>query len=295
MEVAHCNVCGSPDYDVVFPAGRAQINQVVKCKSCGLMFSWPRTHAVDEDVVAEYDPAFMTELMSRHDPRRSKEEHQVIDYEVTRKRLAERFPKRGKLLEIGSSLGFLSKFFRDDGWDVTGLDPDPMHSWHAREVLKIPVHTCILPDAKFADEQFDAVLMMHVIEHVPDPKDTLREIRRILKPGGVLVMETPRYDSLAFALLRHRERSVSCDGHIFFFTTKTLERVSRDAGFDVDHLDIVGRSMSLERLSWNLGVMSKSQGVARTIKKMSNAMNLQDKRVTLNARDMQRIYLHKPA
>ena len=66
--------------------------------------------------------------------------------------------------------------------------------------------------------------MLHVIEHVPDPVGTLREIWRILKPGGHLILETPRYDTAMFWLLGRRERSLSCDGHIFFFTNESLRR-----------------------------------------------------------------------
>ena len=296
MQYVTCNLCGGDRYRVLFAAGVAQPNQVVRCLACGLMYGNPRVGRVDADRFAEHDPAFLTEILSRgHDPRIDKEKFQVVDYADTRATLAEMFPHRGRLLEIGSSFGFLSDYFRRDGWNVSGLDCDPIPSRHAEEVLGIPVFRGILPEAQLPDESKDAILMMHVIEHVPDPVETLADLKRILRPGGALVLETPRFDSLMFRLLGKRERSIACDGHIYFFTTKTLSAMVRKAGFEIVRLDIVGRSLSLERLAWNLAVMSKSPRAQRWVEGLAKHPKLRDLRVKLNARDMQRLVLRKPA
>jgi hypothetical protein len=137
--------------------------------------------------------------------------------------------------------------------------------------------------------------MLHVIEHVPDPPGTHDGIYRVLKPGGTHIHETPPYDSLMFKLLRHRERSVSCDGHIYFVTTETLRQMAGKAGFDVQFIDYVGRSLNLARLLWNVGVMSKSRVAQRAIARLSDALRLSSVHMRLNARDMQRAALRKPA
>ena len=100
-----------------------------------------------------------------------------------------------------------------------------------RTKLGIETINSILEHAEIPDQSVDAVVLLHVIEHVPDPVGTLREIFRVLRPGGHLILETPRYDSLMFKLLGKRERSLSCDGHIFFFTTGTLKQACEKAGF----------------------------------------------------------------
>jgi hypothetical protein len=129
---------------------------------------------------------------------------------------------------------------------------------------------------------------------VPTPLGTQKEIHRVMKPGSTLVLETPRYDSLMFKLLRHRERSVSCDGHIYFFTTDSLKALCRKAGFKVEFVNYVGRSLNLARLFWNVGVMSKNRAVQRTIGKLSDFLRLHAVHLRLNARDMQRMVLRKP-
>jgi 2-polyprenyl-3-methyl-5-hydroxy-6-metoxy-1,4-benzoquinol methylase len=287
VEVA-CPLCGSTSSGVRFPAGVAQVHQIVQCRDCQMMYANPRV-GVDEHVdIATYDPDY---VLTHSDRRLEKEALQVRDTRNTRKILAERYPKRGKLLEVGAGFGFLLQAFKEDGWSVLGVEPNRAGAVYAKEKFDIEILPAILEESGLPAETFDVVLMLHVIEHVPSPLDTLRTIHNVLKPGGMLVMETPRYDTLTFKLLGKRERSVSCDGHIHFFTSTTLRAMAERAGFAVARNDYVGRSLSLDRLAWNLGVMLKSRGVANVLGKASSTLHLNKGWVHLNARDMQRMYL----
>jgi SAM-dependent methyltransferase len=289
-----CNLCGSSDASVVFEAGVAQASRVVKCNQCGLMYASPRAKLPDQDEIKEYDPEVTRRAQETNRDRYEKEEFQVRDYEDTRAYLRKAHPKRGRLLEIGCGMGFLLAKFREDGWDVEGIEPNRGYCEFIGEHHGIKASPAILEDDKRPPSTFDAVVMLHVIEHVPNPLGTLKEIHRVMKPGSTLVLETPRYDSLMFKLLRHRERSVSCDGHIYFFTTDSLKALCRKAGFKVEFVNYVGRSLNLARLFWNVGVMSKNRAVQRTIGKLSDFLRLHAVHLRLNARDMQRMVLRKP-
>lgn len=287
-----CVICSADDYDVVFGPGVAQANQVVRCRRCGLLYANPRAPADHVRLQASTDQRQFEETNPQ---RYEKERLQVRDFEATRALLNGLHPRRGRLVEVGSSCGFLLEALRSDGWEVLGIEPDRNACRHATRQLGVETINSLLEDARLPDDSVDVVVMLHVIEHVPDPVATLREIHRILKPGGHLVVETPRYDTLMFRLLGRRERSVSCSGHIFFFTTETLRRVYTAAGFSLERLEYVGRSMTLDRLAYNVGVISKSavvQGWARSLSRHSLAHRL---RMTLNVRDMQRVCVAKPA
>lgn len=292
MSEVKCNLCGADDYAVAFKAGEAQSSQIVTCNKCGLMYANPRANPVDHEQVEAFDPDFV-----EHDPgmaeRLRKESLQVRDFAKTRAFLAERYPQRGRLLEVGSGYGYLLDYFRQDGWQVEGAEPNEGLNRNARKTLGLKVFSGILPEANYPDASFDVVLMAHVIEHVPDPQDTLREIRRVLKPGGMLVMETPRYDTLMFKLLGRRERSLSCDGHIYFFTTKTLRESSEKAGFEVVREDAVGRSLTLERLAYNIGVIARSKALRNGMNALLGKLGLKDSAIHMNFRDMERIYCLK--
>lgn len=289
-----CNLCGADDAEVLFKAGVAQHNQIVACRKCGLMYSNPRKRPADQELVKDYDPD-LTRNAEEYDPSRfEKERMQVRDYSDTRGYLAQLYPQRGKLMELGCGMGFLLKAFADDGWDVTGIEPDRGFCEYIERKQGLRALPAVLEDSGTPDNSVDVVVFLHVIEHVPDPLATLQAIFRVLKPGGHLVLETPRYDSLMFKLLRHRERSLNCNGHIYFFTTDSLRKLYEKAGFAHRRLRYVGRSLSLDRLAWNLGVMSKSRVVQRALGKASRALKLDKARLHLNMRDMQRVIVQKP-
>jgi 2-polyprenyl-3-methyl-5-hydroxy-6-metoxy-1,4-benzoquinol methylase len=290
-----CNLCGADDAETLFERGVAQHNRIVKCRRCGLMYSNPRIRPADQELVKDYDPD-LTRNAEEYDPSRfDKERMQVRDYADTRKELARLYPDRGKLIELGCGMGFLLKAFAEDGWDVTGIEPDRGFCEYIEQKQGLKALPAILEDSGIPDNSVDVVVFLHVIEHVPDPLATLQAIHRVLKPGGHLVLETPRYDSLMFRMLGKRERSLSCDGHIYFFTTDTLKKLSEKAGFTTRQWRYVGRSLSLDRLAWNVGVMSKSKAVQTALRKTADALRFDKLHFKLNMRDMQRILVQKPA
>lgn len=239
-------------------------------------------------VESDYD------FVERHPQRYEKEQIQLVDTANTRALLNALHPHRGKLIEIGSGCGFQLDAFRKEGWDVLGIEPDHNAAKHAGDSLSIPTMNTILENAQLPDGSADVVVMLHVIEHIPDPVGTLSEIFRVLSPGGHLVLETPRYDTLMFKLLGRRERSVSCNGHIFFFTTASLRNAYTRAGFTLVKLDYVGRTLTLDRLTYNLGVISKNPALQRSAISTARQLGLHKRHITLNLRDMQRVCLAKP-
>jgi SAM-dependent methyltransferase len=201
------------------------------------------------------------------------------------------FPQRGRLLEIGSYLGIFLDRIRSTGWDVTGLEPFHTVAEYSRKNYNLNVVGKLLPEAKFPDNSFDAVIMLHVIEHLPNPSEYIREIRRIIKSGGMLVVETPRFDSLMFKVMGRRERSLSnCDGHIYFFTVPSLSALLERNGFKVERVDLVGRTLTADRFLYNVGVMSRSSGIQKMLARAGAAVGLNKLKLHVNVRDMQRIY-----
>jgi SAM-dependent methyltransferase len=288
-----CNYCEVDDATVVFGAGVAQPSQIVRCNRCGLMYASPRVKAPDHVEIARYDPEF--DPFRPDDTRVLKERLQVRDYDRTRAHLNRLYPRRGRLLEVGSSLGYLLEAFRKDGWEVVGVEPFYQACRHSREELGIDVKNAILETAGLPDASFDVVLLNHVIEHIDDPMRTLRLVNRILKPAGHFVIETPRYDTLVFKLLGRRERSLACSGHIYFFTTQTLKNLYEAAGFTTVQLDYVGRSMTADRLLYNVGLISRSRKFQGSLDRLSNRLNLKNWKLHLNFRDMQRVCVQKTA
>jgi SAM-dependent methyltransferase len=284
-----CNLCGADDYTVRFPKGYAQLHRLVVCNRCGLMYANPQ-ELIDCERFTKADYPKVFDVVAAKQYFR-KQHVQLPDNLKALAALNTLQPQRGQLLEIGSFCGIFLDRIRSDGWTVTGLEPDLGVADYARGNYGLNIVDGLLPNPALPAASYDAVMLLQVIEHMPDPAANVREIRRLLKPGGVVVVETPRFDSLMFKLLGRRERSISnCNGHIYFFTVPTLRRLLEQNGFDVVRVELVGRTLTLDRLLYNFGVMLRSDRVKRWLNAVSQKLRLEKFSVHLNARDMQRLY-----
>jgi len=136
----------------------------------------------------------------------------------------------GRLLDIGCSLGYFVEGALQRKWQASGVEISPQASEEARS-LGLDVKTGVLEDVHYPDEAFDCVTMWDVLEHVPDPTLHMREVRRILKPGGILAIGTPNLGHPAFKAKRENWRHLKPSEHIFYFEERTLARLFEKTGF----------------------------------------------------------------
>ena len=115
--------------------------------------------------------------------------------------IVEKFIEPGTLLDVGCAMGFLLDLARDQGWTVEGVELSEYACLHAVEELHLPVLHGTLHDAEFDGGKFDAVTLFDVIEHFPNPRKEIREVARVLRPGGIFAVTTPDVGSLVARLL----------------------------------------------------------------------------------------------
>ena len=100
-------------------------------------------------------------------------------------------------------------------------------------------------DLPFENESFDVVTAWSVVEHVTDVRDVLREWHRVLRPGGVLAMDTSDAACLKARLLGARYRGIWVPGHTYTFTRRTLREFCRQAGFAELRQPLIGRPVGM--------------------------------------------------
>lgn len=161
----------------------------------------------------------------------------------------------GRFLDVGCATGFvLSGIRQKSAWEVFGCELSPGASAYAREQLGLQVTTGQLADAAYARGFFDVIQVNNVLEHVLDPVGLLREIHRILKPAGRLLLNVPNGANDVLPLLafweseQHPPRSK--DGHLFFFTARTLETLFRQTGFRIQRQKTYSLKRGLRNLGW---------------------------------------------
>ena len=182
----------------------------------------------------------------------------------------------GRLLEVGCGSGTMLKSMQGLGWKVEGVDFDPAAVEAARK-KGLSVHLGTLSEQEFRANSFDAIIMGHCIEHVPDPINLLRECYRILKPGGRLVVITPNVRSWGHRLYGADWRGLEPPRHLHIFTLSSLAAVCARAGFTgyecrsavrANGIHLASRMLRKGKLesrppSWNLRLLAEATGLAQ--------------------------------
>ena len=151
----------------------------------------------------------------------------------------ERFPDYkagGRALEIGCGTGTFLGFLKHHGWEVAGVELSARAAAVAKAELGVEVFVGPLEGAPFAADSFDYIHMSHVIEHLPDAARALREVRRLLRPGGEVYIETPNIDSLGYRQSGRYWLPLETPRHLFLFAPATLRRAASAAGLQVRQL-----------------------------------------------------------
>ena len=114
------------------------------------------------------------------------------------------------------------------------------------------VKCALLEEAGYPAESFDAISMFHVLEHTDQPRDVLRECRRILKPRAELVIGVPNFDSLVFSLVRSTWSGLQLPTHLQHFTPASIRFLAESAGFVVESMltDSTGDGVAGELAEW---------------------------------------------
>lgn len=129
-----------------------------------------------------------------------------------------------KALDVGARAGVQTAWLRSRGYEVTPIDYEPVTD----ECLQVDANQRL----PFADGSFDLVWCSEVIEHLQDPAFSLAELRRVTKPGGLLVLTTPNSYAWLFrfiALFGLTPQRIQRKDHVQFFDENDVRRLAPDA------------------------------------------------------------------
>lgn len=160
---------------------------------------------------------------------------------VALERLLSFFPtgKETKILEIGVGSGEISNMLAGLGFDIYAMD----NSKECLEKLSIVTHSCLVDvnsaPYPFSSNFFDAVIIYEVIEHLWNPIGALKEINRILKPKGKILISTPNVAWLPYRL-KYLFGSCPDDfhstNHLQFWNWYHFEKAIKEGGFEIDEI-----------------------------------------------------------
>ena len=145
-----------------------------------------------------------------------------------------------RALEIGSGTGTLLRRLRDRGYDVQGVDlSEALIAESRRFYHDLPLQQVTGTVLPFGDHAFDLVMSFDVLEHIPDTDAHLREVRRVLRPSGVYLIQTPnKWTNVVFETIRWRSFTRFRQDHCSLHSLPELMRRLTAHGFRVQPYDV---------------------------------------------------------
>lgn len=279
-----CALCGNSTYSVVYPgkfpeelseeflknvyrssSDHGLFEQVVRCNLCNLVYLNPRLNpeVIIESYAEGEDESFIAQDAMR-----------IRTFEKSLRQLANKhkipLSKKTKILDIGCAGGAFLKAAHNLGLTTKGIEPNKWLSEYARKHYGLDVQAGVLSDFRFEDNSFDVITLWDVIEHVPNPEFELREIHRILKPGGLLVINYPDHVSLPARLLG-RKWPFWLSVHLTYYTPETIKKHLNKCEFSVES---IGPHWQTLELGYVLFRMTPYVPFAKSIKSLVEKVGL---------------------
>jgi SAM-dependent methyltransferase len=259
-----CPVCGSNRYNVIrpdtlgdrsarfdygFSPAHNLTYRTVHCLDCGHGYASPRPDNIWENYQSVVDDAYLT-----------RKEERIASAKKALERIRTFVPS-GKLLDVGCATGdFMSA--AQPYYNVEGLE---LSEWSAKLAVErgFTIHKCLLDDMK-VENVYDVVTMWGVIEHFEYPANEIKNIARIIKPGGVVALWTGDIESLPSKLFGQKWWYVQGQ-HIQMFSKRSIRKLFNDNGFEEVSMTWYPYVMAMRSISQSIRRYPALDGLAHSV------------------------------
>ena len=242
MADSYCCLCEQEDAEIIGTGEdfeyrtSADIFTVMQCRTCGLVYLNPRPAL--EEFARIYPSSYHAFAFSETEfglvfkVRRRLEARRLLSW-------CRNLPDGARIIDIGCGDGFHLELLKDFGkqtWQVEGVDADERAVKMAHQ-KGLTVHQGLLENLNLPSETYDLAILIQTIEHLAAPPQLLANVRKLLRPGGRVVIVTDNTDSLDFRIFKQRYwGGYHFPRHWNLFNPQTIHLLAEKTGFEVEVL-----------------------------------------------------------
>lgn len=152
------------------------------------------------------------------------------------------------LLDVGCGCAYIAKHFMNTAVKVVSLDVAQVNAEKALSSYPSENHASVVADAfalPFRENTFDCVVASEIIEHTTDPVAFIEALKRVLKPGGILIVSTPYMEKIEYSLCIHCNCKTPKNAHLHSFDKNNMEKLYAKATMNIDNMTLVGNKFLL--------------------------------------------------
>jgi 2-polyprenyl-3-methyl-5-hydroxy-6-metoxy-1,4-benzoquinol methylase len=245
-----CILCKFSNFKIISSQVRDTKNhKVIKCLKCGHVQLYP-IPTVKED--KEFYDKEMQDVGINYSFKLA-EVRRLSSTDVDRRAalIQKLIPKNKKILEVGSGDGFFLEKMQKEGYDMTGVEVSKQRRIKSRRVTDVKVLNVNLMGNVSDIGSFDGIVLFQVLEHILDPINFLKNISKLLKPRGKLIVEVPNFNDFQIEINDAYRNWCFQRAHINYFIPNILKKVFVNAGLKVKVTGV--QRYSIENMfSWKL-------------------------------------------
>ena len=204
------------------------------CQQCGHRFYLP---SLTQGFATEtFGDEYFSGGTDGYDDYLAEEQQLIRQGEVYAKRLARHLETSERtILDIGAAAGFFLKGLENQGWHGVGVEVNSWMADYGRSRLGLEMRTQSVETfvASNSSPDFDAVSMIQVLPHLIDPRATIRSVFRVLKPRGLLLIETWNRKSLTARTFGRQWHEYNPPSVLHWFTRHSVGQLLQSEGFEV--------------------------------------------------------------
>lgn len=234
-EIIKCIICGNTSFKTFLSCKdhflTKQKFNIQKCENCGFLFTNPRPYEKDLDNYYKSE-----EYISHSNKKKGliNSIYQLVRKYTLRKKyqLITKYIRKGKILDIGCATGEFLNVFKNNKWDVYGVEPNE----NARK-LAVKNHNLEIGSEAELNElkpgSFDVITMWHVLEHVTSLNERIKEIKRLLKPHGLVFVAVPNCNSYDAKIYKEYWAAYDVPRHLYHFTRESMKNLLSINNFEL--------------------------------------------------------------